>query len=420
MPAGTYLATIVVNKPGVSIVGAGRDATIIKAPATAAASVAGHVVTVAVANHTRIESLTIDGNRAARHGFKPLVYSLLLYKSDDCSVENVRVVNSGQIGIGLSTSRRARIVNCDVEGSNWQNITTLNNPAGGCEGTLITHCRSTNSGYDNIQVTAVGAVTIERCDLSGSPFAGIYVATGARNVTLRENRIERCYTGIDFSFGTLGGTNAGPDSSEGNAIIGNHVTHCENVGIGCASNGTLITGNSVSDIGAGAAVTYTLLGQKTMTIRGGSGYAVGDILTLTGGTSIRPAQLQVASVDGSGAITSITLPNHSTYYYLGAYTAPPKNPISVAGGSGRGAAFGTTWNRRDLQCAGIEVLDASYVTITSNVSGNTGGNRSQRYGVALLYRSTPPSHLTIANNNLSANSVSQILPVTPIGRLRTR
>ena len=420
VPAGTYLTTVTVNKSGVSVIGAGKDVTIIKAPATVAASIAGRVLTVAVANHTRIKDLTIDGNKSAHHSYRPLVYSLLLYKSDDCSIENVRVINSGQIGIGLSASRRARISGCEVEGSDWQNITTLNNPAGGCDGSVITHCRSKNSGYDNIQVTAVGAVTIEHCDLSGSPFAGIYVATGARNVTLRENRIERCYTGIDLSFGMPGGANAGPDSSEGNAIIGNHVTHCENVGIGCASNGTLITGNSVSDIGAGASVTYTLLGQKTIIVRGGSGYRVGDILTLIGGTAIKPAQVQVASVDRTGAITSITLANHFTNYYLGAYSAPPDNPISVTGGSGIGAAVSTTWNQRDLQCAGIEVLDASYVAITNNQSGNTNSNRSQRYGVALLYRSTHPSHLTIANNNLSANSVSPISSLMPIGGRRTR
>ena len=62
---------------------------------------------------------------------------------------------------------------------------------------------------------------MENCDLSGSPFAGVYVATGARNVTLRNNNINKCYTGIDMSWGAAGAANPGPDKSEGNTIAGN-------------------------------------------------------------------------------------------------------------------------------------------------------------------------------------------------------
>ena len=59
---------------------------------------------------------------------------------------------------------------------------------------------------------------------------------------------------------TAGGATDGPDKSEGSVIVGNHVTRCENIGIGTASNGTVIMNNSVSDTGAGARTTYALLG----------------------------------------------------------------------------------------------------------------------------------------------------------------
>jgi len=415
IPAGTYLATISVTKGGITILGAGKDATIIKAPNTTAASAAGRILAVASSDRTTIKDLTIDGNKSKRSGKKPIAYSLLLYQSSDCMVENVRVINSEQIGIGLSASKRTKVSKCDVDGSGWQNITTLNNKAGGCEGTVISNCHATNSGYDDIQVTNVGAVTVENCYLADGPFAGIYVATGARNVMLRNNTITKCYTGIDMSWGTAGGSNGGPDKSEGNMIVGNHIRLCENIGIGTASNGTVITNNSVSDIGVGTATTYTLLGQRVTIASGGSGYMVGDILTFIGGRYIEPAQVQVTAVGAGGTVTSITLSNRFTSYYLGVYRATPPNPISVRGGSGTGATFDTTWNARALKYAGIAVVDAANVAITNNTSGNSRGNTAQRYGVALLRQFTAPSHLTMSGNTLSGNADASVSPLMKAG-----
>jgi hypothetical protein len=412
IPAGTYFATIAVTKGGIIIQGAGKDATIIKAPNGTAAT---RLVAVADSRGTVIKDLTIDGNKAKRSGKKPIGYSLLLFQTSDCSIENVRVTNSEQIGIGLSASKRTKLSRCDVDGSGWQNITTLNNKAGGCEGTVISNCRSTNPGYDDVQITNVGAVTVESCYLAGSPFAGIYVATGARNLTLKNNTITKCYTGIDMSWGAAGGANGGPDRSEGNVIVGNHITRCENMGIGTASNGTVITNNSVLDIGAGAATTYTLLGQTTTIASGGTGYTMGDILTFVGGRYVEPAQVQVTAVAAGGKVTSITLPSRFTSYYLGVYNATPANPVSVRGGTGSGATFNTTWNPRALKYAGIAVVDAANVTINNNTSGNSAGNASQRYGVALLRQFTAPSHLRLSGNTLSENAVASVSPLMQAG-----
>ena len=415
IPAGTFLATISVTKGGITIQGAGKDATIIKAPNTTAASAVARVLAVANSDGTTIKDLTIDGNKAERSSQKPIAYALLLFQSSDCTVENVRVTNAEQIGIGLSASKRAKVSKCDVDGSGWQNITTLNNKAGGCEGTVISNCRSTNPGYDCVQITAVGAVTVENCDLSGSPFGGVYVATGARNVTLRNNNINKCYTGIDMSWGAAGAANPGPDKSEGNTIVGNRISVCENIGIGTASNGTLISDNTVSDIGRRARTTYTLLGQRVTTASGGHGYSVGDVLTFVGGQYIKPAQVQVTAVGAGGTVNSITLPSRTTAYYLGVYTTPPPNPVSVKGGNGTGATFSTPWNARALKYAGIAVVDAANVAITNNRSGNSPGNTGQQYGIALLRQFTAPSHVTISGNTLSGNGAASVSPVMQAG-----
>jgi polygalacturonase len=71
IPAETYLATIAVTEGGITIQGAGKKATNIKAPNTAAASAAGRVVVVAESDHTTIKDLTIDGNKSARSGKSP-------------------------------------------------------------------------------------------------------------------------------------------------------------------------------------------------------------------------------------------------------------------------------------------------------------------------------------------------------------
>jgi hypothetical protein len=191
-------------------------------------------------------------------------------------------------------------------------------------------------------------------------------------------------------------------------IVGNHVTFCENIGIGTASNGTVITNNSVSDIGAGAAITYTLLGQRTAIVSGGSGYSAGDILTFVGGRFIKPAQVQVTAIGPGGTVTSISLASRFTNYYLGVYTSTPANPISVSGGTGNGAIFSTTWNPRALKYAGIAIIDAANVVVTNNSSGNSDSNTAQRYGVALIHQFADPSHLTMNGNVLSRNTVASV------------
>jgi parallel beta-helix repeat protein len=411
IPAGTYIATITVTRGGVNIQGAGRDATIIKAPKITASPAPGSVLVIANSSYTTIKDLTIDGNKPERAGDRPTAYSLLVYQSNDCTIENVRVINSTAIGIGISASKRTKVLNSEVDGSAWQNITTLNNRAGGCEGTVISGCRATNPGYDDIQITAVGPVTVENCDLTGGTFAGIYVATGARNVTLKNNTITNCYAGIDVSWGTAGGGSSGPDASEGNVIIGNHVTACQNVGISTASNGTLISNNTISDTGLHATRTYTLLGQRTTIVSGGRGYRVEDILTFVGGRYVKPAQVEVTAVGPGGTVESIILRNGSTAYYLGVYTVPPTNPILVKGGTGIGATLSTTWNTRGLECAGIAIADAQNVALTNNISGNNPGNTAQQYGVALFYQHSKPSHLMMSNNTLSRNVVASIAPL---------
>lgn len=71
---------------------------------------------------------------------------------------------------------------------------------------------------------------------------------------------------------------------------------------------------------------------------GGSGYQVGDILTLAGGTSTSSCTLTVATLSGS-AVATVTVSR------VGAYSIIPQVwPTTVTGGNGSAATFNLTWD----------------------------------------------------------------------------
>jgi hypothetical protein len=69
----------------------------------------------------------------------------------------------------------------------------------------------------------------------------------------------------------------------------------------------------------------------------GTGYAVGNTLTVVGGIGSIAVELTVSTINGSGGITGITITN------AGNYTAVPTNPVSVTGGAGSSATFTLTF-----------------------------------------------------------------------------
>lgn len=85
--------------------------------------------------------------------------------------------------------------------------------------------------------------------------------------------------------------------------------------------------------------------EKTVTgvavAAGGSGYAAADLLTVQGGDGSTAAQIEVVTVDGSGAVTSAVV------YESGTYNTAPTSPATVSGGSGTGATFTLTVAWRD-------------------------------------------------------------------------
>lgn len=69
----------------------------------------------------------------------------------------------------------------------------------------------------------------------------------------------------------------------------------------------------------------------------GTGYAVGNVLTLSGGVYSIPVQLTVDTVGGGGSITAVSISDD------GEYTTVPADPVAVTGGAGTGATFNVEW-----------------------------------------------------------------------------
>jgi len=73
-------------------------------------------------------------------------------------------------------------------------------------------------------------------------------------------------------------------------------------------------------------------------VAGGTGYAVGNTLTVVGGLGQLDTELTVTTIGGSGAITGVSISN------AGQYAEIPTNPVSVTGGAGSAATFNLTFD----------------------------------------------------------------------------
>lgn len=134
--------------------------------------------------------------------------------------------------------------------------------------------------------------------------------------------------------------------------------------------------------GSGASATAVIgIGSSALTAAG-TGYTVGDILTLSGGTFTTPAKLQVTTIGTSGAITGFSI------YNFGNYTAAPANPVSVTGGFGSAATFTITWSviSVTVTAGGSGYLAAPTISFTP-----TGGDTPTITATATAAISVAPS-----------------------------
>lgn len=125
------------------------------------------------------------------------------------------------------------------------------------------------------------------------------------------------------------------------------------------------------------------MGLSTVVIAsGGSGYTVGDVLTLSGGTGTA-ATVTVATLSGS-AVATVTITT------LGAYTVLPTNPVTLTGGTGSGATL--TVNTYAIRTNTFNITNAGsgYVeqpTVTFSGGGGSGAAAYATVGSGTVVKS---------------------------------
>jgi len=135
--------------------------------------------------------------------------------------------------------------------------------------------------------------------------------------------------------------------------------------------------------GVQATASITVMDLRAATIvSGGTGYTVGNVLTVVGGTGTA-ATLTVSTVS-AGVITGVTVTS------FGSYTALPSNPVSVTGGTGSGATFTATYAWAAGATLTITNAGSGYVeqpTVTFSGGGGSGAAAYATVGASTIIRS---------------------------------
>lgn len=286
------------------------------------------------------------------------------------------------------------------------------------------NCRTKNvqiTGAQNVSLTAVSLhansgsgqtfVELDRCEdvsLIGNSYiptvSGVTGLSLARTVqaTVMGERFRACDTGMLLAatlYNSVVKGNAFWNSAS--ADVNNSATAWPN--IPASVNRSAI--NTISSIAAA-----------------GSGYVVGDVLTLIGGWTTplggnTVGRIRVTTVNGSGGITAAVVQNGGTYL------EKPSNAVALYGGTGTGATVNLTWTDTAdglitgvvLRGNGSQVFNPDlYPTNDPNYFMTLGGGNPQiifNSGNDYLVWDRTNNNLIIADNN-------QIIASFAIGAVR--
>jgi hypothetical protein len=185
-----------------------------------------------------------------------------------------------------------------------------------------------------------------------------------------------------FESKGTGAINLAPGSSGVNISNGGTVTAITRTAGG--SNYTSVpsvviaTPTTAGGVQATASATISL-NSITAVAAGGTGYTVGNTLTVVGGTGT--AVVLTVSAVSAGAVTAVTISN------FGSYSVAPSNPMTVTGGTGTGATF--TPNFGVQPTITITNAGSGYVeqpTVTFSGGGGSGAAAYASVGAGSVIR----------------------------------
>ena len=158
------------------------------------------------------------------------------------------------------------------------------------------------------------------------------------------------------------------------------------------ASGPIVTGYDLTNVTMG----YWRLASYSF-ISGGSGYTVGDVLTVSGGTLLTngPVTKFVVTAAPAGAITTVSIVN------TGIYTTPPVttySALTLTGGSGTGASLSGQYTDNNVM-----LLPSAGGCIAPGVS--TGSTTTEMSGIY--------SRFCITQDGMSFGGANNSLPASP-------
>lgn len=250
-------------------------------------------------------------------------------------------VNSGQITFATDTLAQSHIVSGNTFsgcGRIFPGVVDFNNNT----------ISNSNDPTGSLELSATNGTNMTNIDfVSGGTGHAIVIPNGATGTY--------DFDGFTFTgFGASATTDAALYNNSGGAVTINVLSGDVPTVLNGAGSSTTIVAQatlSITNIVAGSELRiYSTLNETELdgieTVSGGltsprinavgSGYTVGDLLTLSGGVLSgggSAAIVEVTSVGGSGEITGVIVNS------AGSYFDQPTSPISATGGTGTGATF---------------------------------------------------------------------------------
>lgn len=153
--------------------------------------------------------------------------------------------------------------------------------------------------------------------------------------------------------------------------------------------------------GTGAAGTVTLGMVQVGVALHGTGYAVGDVLTLVGGTYTRPAKIEVLFVFSGGQIGVVAIVDGGDYTAIPAFAY--FSQAALFGGTGAGGTVYPVWGLANPKIIAAGTGYTSAPTVTPS-AGPTSVTIQATSGVAAIVT----SGVTVGTSTVSGPDVTQI------------
>lgn len=329
----------------------------------------------------------------------PNIDSFELSGNSFSGIGKIGVANSGQITFANDTAAQNHI----VTGNTFAECGRI------FPGTTIFTDNSIIDSADtqgSLELSSTNGTNVESLSFtsSGTGHAIIITETGTYD-----------FTNFEFNgFGANDTTDAAVFNNSGGAVTINIVSGDVPTVLNGAGSTTTIAAQAtltITNIVAGSELRiYSVINQTELdgveTVSGGltsprinsagSGYIVGDLLTLDGGvlsTTGTAAVLEVTSVGASGEVLDVTINDPGNYF------DEPTAPISTTGGTGTGATFSGrffgdfqfTYNAGDAEEITLIVFHLRWnpFRINFDLSGNDQSILVQQIGDRVSQVSTP-------------------------------